>query len=426
METALRDDDKRVLLDPHVSQSQKMASDISAQRISITEEQLRGVSVHSLVAGGARLFADNGVAAREDPQGTYAVSKPVERLDYFVSHAWRSPRVSKWLALLCYFNLNAALVAYLVACLLSFIYATMFFESLDDFFVMPKQPVFLDNVSHVACFFAQIFASVAFGLVFFFGHLVFRRGESAFLDICCIDQLDAENKASGINSLGALLDRSRRMVVLLDESNMKRMWCTFEVAAFAKRGSMDRMDLVPLHLSLQTGALVFANLTMPIIGLFFNEFESDSPFLMMLTMAPVLGTIFLLLVHATWLARTTSKALEGLRSFTLSDCECYSHVDKAAILELIGRWFADESHVGIEGRDKQMALDVGYAAARPPKPQTCLPSTPSDMVLGSLTCGAACTISRCLCGWKWRTSSSRRSAVPAACCSGRRCCRSSS
>ena len=67
MEMAPRDDAKRVLLDPHVSRSQKMASDISAQRIGITEEQLRGVSLHSLVAGRARLFADDGAAAREDP-----------------------------------------------------------------------------------------------------------------------------------------------------------------------------------------------------------------------------------------------------------------------------------------------------------------------------------------------------------------------
>ena len=43
------------------------------------------------------------------------------------------------------------------------------------------------------------------------------------MDIACIDQLDAENKAAGINSLGALLDRSQRMLVLLDEHNLQRM-----------------------------------------------------------------------------------------------------------------------------------------------------------------------------------------------------------
>ena len=39
------------------------------------------------------------------------------------------------------------------------------------------------------------------------------------------------------------------------------------MAAFAKRGSIDRMDLVPLHLALQKGALAMAVLAMPLVTL---------------------------------------------------------------------------------------------------------------------------------------------------------------
>ena len=83
-----------------------MARTLEAQRLSLTEEQFRGLEVGDLLHGGARLFANGGEAARVDPAGTYALSRPVERLDYFVSHAWRSSRIAKWLSLLCYFNLS--------------------------------------------------------------------------------------------------------------------------------------------------------------------------------------------------------------------------------------------------------------------------------------------------------------------------------
>ena len=52
-----------------------------------------------------------------------------------------------------------------------------------------------------------------------------RTSPTLFLDICCISQDDPIKKARGIESLGALLDRSERMLVLLDENYFKRLWC---------------------------------------------------------------------------------------------------------------------------------------------------------------------------------------------------------
>ena len=116
----------------------------------------------------------------------------------------------------------------------TFTIETLFYESMPSFILLPPQEQkFIDNRNLRASMAVQCCAGIALALTFAFGHLVFRRGETAFLDIACIDQCDATTKAAGINSLGALLDRSRRMVVLLDEHNMKRMWCVFEVAAFA-------------------------------------------------------------------------------------------------------------------------------------------------------------------------------------------------
>ena len=52
---------------------------------------------------------------------------------------------------------------------------------------------------------------------------------SLFLDIACICQNDAVRKARGIESLGALLDRSETMIVLMDETYFTRLWCAFEI-----------------------------------------------------------------------------------------------------------------------------------------------------------------------------------------------------
>ena len=80
-----------------------------SQVLDLEEEQLRGVPIPSLLDGGARLFARGGAAAREDPQATFALSKPVRRVDYFISHAWRSSRLTKYFALCRYFNRSWAL-----------------------------------------------------------------------------------------------------------------------------------------------------------------------------------------------------------------------------------------------------------------------------------------------------------------------------
>lgn len=72
---------------------------------------------------------------------------------------------------------------------------------------------------------------------------------------------------------------------------------------------------------------------------------------------PLVTAPFVLLVYATYRGRAASAALEGLRSFTVADAECYSAVDRLALLELIGRWFADES--AVEGGDAKMQSAVG-------------------------------------------------------------------
>ena len=98
--------------------------------VDLSSEALRGVPLSSLLANAGALFADASAAAREDPAGTYALSRPVRRLSSFISHSWSASRYQKWLALLWYYNGTAAIFSALLAMGASFYAATMYFEEI--------------------------------------------------------------------------------------------------------------------------------------------------------------------------------------------------------------------------------------------------------------------------------------------------------
>ena len=325
-----------------------------ANMVDLDSEQLRGVSVPTLLAGNARLFANGGAAARKDPAGTFALSRPVRYLDYFISHSWRTPRLAKWLALLLYFNLSAAYWAWAFVLWVCFWFLCMHFEKVPTIFqgAVTNGP-WDASITHNPLF-CSTFSGLALGVVLLTYHRFARRGQTAFLDIACIDQLDAGKKAAGIASLGALLDRSDRMVVLFDEHYMTRMWCVFELAAFAKRGSLDRMDIVPLHIALIKGAcltvLVLMNFPMLYVN---NSMDSLSmPFYICITIF-FFGPCFLFVMIADNRGRAARQAIEKLRDFKLSDASCASTADRDAIIALIGRWWADDHWRADEDGDSQ-------------------------------------------------------------------------
>ena len=199
-----------------------------------------------------------------------------------------------------------------------------------------------------------------------------QRSRPVCGSIACIDQCDATTKAAGINSLGALLDRSRRMVVLLDENNMKRMWCVFEVAAFAKRRSIGKMDLVPVPLALQQAALVASTALTPLMALMMtaDEMIGENMFVWILFTIPLMAPPMLLLIHATAAGHVTARALDDLQDFTMAAAECYSPVDRAAIVSLIGQWFADEGEgvdVGLHNFEMFVRMEVRATLLQRPR-----------------------------------------------------------
>ena len=323
------------------------ASDL-ANVLDLDEEQLRGISTTALLAGNGRLFAQDAAVAREDPAGTYALSRPVPRLDYFISHAWRTARWPKFLCLLFYFNFNVSLGAYALGAYLAFWWAVIGFDSLPDVFIFPPTNLAFDASKIGSTWICTLVSVLSLVVALLTAH--WWRPKSCFLDVCCIDQMDVSNKAKGISSLGALLDRSDRMVVVLDEHYMSRMWCIFELAAFAKRSSMARCDLVPLHMALQRAALTVVVIVYPLITAaltpIFNYLPKDAGMALYLPLfAVTLAPPYALLLYAINQGRGTTLALRRLKDFKLDNVECYSASDREAIVSLIARWFADVSAI---------------------------------------------------------------------------------
>jgi hypothetical protein len=316
---------------------------------------LRGVPLTSLLLGRAQLFAERGRAAREDPKGTYAQSQPVRALDVFVSHSWACPRMFKYCALLVHFNLHAAIVATAAFHAAAFAIELLLHDRawLRPLLVSQQRPSDLiicdDCLTVPGC---QTLGPLVFLVALASAHRL-RRPTHLFLDICCISQDNEHAKELGIASIGAILDRSQRMLALVSADYFQRLWCVFELAAYHRRAGRRRLDLVALHapISLLGWILCFtcfyAGQTLfvysPSAALLAGD--STSVVLVGICVAFMLpGALFTL--HAAVEARVIRQALVALHEFDLRrDAACFSASDREALLDIIADWFAD-AHSG--------------------------------------------------------------------------------
>jgi len=315
-----------------------------ARRLDVSV--LRGVALPTLMHNYCELFRDHGATARMDPAATFAKSREVEELSAFVSHAWRSPRFHKYLALLFHYNLGVALAAMGIWCAVCFPIECLYHGIL--WLPATRLPFHIsatrggDFVIPTGC---TVGSQIIFWMVLLHGHRLGRSATHLFLDIACIRQDDPDAKAEGILALGATLDRSARMLVLFDHNYCTRLWTLFEVAAFHRRAGFERFDILPLHVPLLTlSLLLFGTLAL------------------MVTLSPLgdhlVGYLPLMLMQLLPLLtmgqyHDERHALDGLRRFSLDSAECYGENDRAAILNLIGKWFEDRVSAEVDPQRRQ-------------------------------------------------------------------------
>ena len=176
-------------------------------------------------------------------------------------------------------------------------------------------------------------------------------------DACCVPQDDSTQKAAGIESLGAIVSRLERLVVLVDENTFTRLWCLFELGSFyCRAGGSGRIDFVPLHGAarahlLRADAVTLfgaVNATRPgaqpaAVLSSYEAFRSAAPL------------AFLLFLFAALKAKRSAERIRALRSFSLDAAQCSSAEDKAALLAVVGDWYAD-AHAGEAEPDRLIQL----------------------------------------------------------------------
>lgn len=151
---------------------------------------------------------------------TYALSRPADEFDAFLSHSWRDSGLLKYLALSYHFNLRSALLATLAVCvLLAFGHAT--FGAPTPLALFPSM-----CAADIARGFERskgtefiLVGHATFLIVLLFGHRMPRlvRPRKLFLDKMCIHQTDEVQKRRGILSLWEFLRKSKTMVVLYND-----------------------------------------------------------------------------------------------------------------------------------------------------------------------------------------------------------------
>ena len=171
-------------------------------------------SPHVLADFGYHLSSKHGSAA------TYALSKPADDFDAFLSHSWRDSGLLKYLALSYHFNLRSALLATLAACvLLAFGHAI--FGAPTPLALFPSM-----CAADIARGFERskgiefiLVGHTTFLAVLLFGYRMPRlvRPRKLFLDKMCIHQTDEVQKRRGILSLWEFLRKSKTMVVLYND-----------------------------------------------------------------------------------------------------------------------------------------------------------------------------------------------------------------
>ncbi|CAJ1348334.1 unnamed protein product [Effrenium voratum] len=197
---------------------------------------LRAVPAHRALVGCGRLF-------RSPATRDYSVE--VSQIDVFWSHSWHGPRVQKFVLLLVLYNgLAAALIGTLVVA-----GVRLLFEFGPKKTYLVNSDAFAVRVDVVLATMGG-FGAAAVSL------FLWRSRQMIFFDRMCIDTQPKQWRVAQILQIGAMLKRSKSLLVCWDESFAQRLWCMFELAAFMKGHPQPRLIIRPTNLGLRALQLV--------------------------------------------------------------------------------------------------------------------------------------------------------------------------
>eukprot|EP00928_Gymnodinium_smaydae_P042021 TRINITY_DN2836_c0_g2_i1.p1 TRINITY_DN2836_c0_g2~~TRINITY_DN2836_c0_g2_i1.p1 ORF type:complete len:487 (-),score=17.19 TRINITY_DN2836_c0_g2_i1:536-1957(-) len=306
---------------------------------------LRGTRLVWILSGMGRHFKMRDLANSEftetEAQKLYSRSHMTEWFDGFISHCWRSERVSKYVALSCYANQSMAMVLATIAALIA--------ASLTSLGILPHavitryydgngQPVVGSRSPWSICV-----GCVSYLTILFWGHVIadcIGRGRVYFFDKLCVHQFDTTKKTGGVGAFAAFVHHSKELVMLWDEHYLERLWCTLELATLVHvHRDKERLPLtfIPLKIALVgflAGCLWMITITMFTFNFVFEVFPRIP-----IVLTACLGSFAImqpvLLKYVTHRKQLTTQ----FQRFRIAEAKCAAEVDRRTVTTTIIRWF---------------------------------------------------------------------------------------
>lgn len=210
-------------------------------------EILRGTTLRASLRGLGRLWRYNPInLSPEERQALYLKSKPVKRLNVFLSHTWWTNGSWKVLSLLFHCGWLHALLCWLfvvavtlLLCLLGALPMRLSFETLGTNCVLTCPMGFwillLGFLGPVLGLFSAIYWPDCS-----------TKPDTCFIDVASIHQTDKAQMKRGILGIGGFLLVSDELRILWSPPYLSRAWCVFELAVYRKGNPHGRVNLSPL------------------------------------------------------------------------------------------------------------------------------------------------------------------------------------
>ncbi|CAE7417129.1 HMCN1 [Symbiodinium sp. CCMP2592] len=308
----------------------------SALSLSLDPEILRSVRLRSTLKGGGRLWRKSPIDMHKEQRlQLWEQSEPTEEIDVFFSHTWQTAGHWKYLALLFETGSSCSLAAWgvasatmtLLCCLgavpLPFGPTTrvLKFEA-----VTPMGPWII--LSGMAASLLGLIASPhAPGLL--------RRDESCFLDKVCIHQEDPDLMRRGVYGLGVYLRMSKELRVLWSSPYFTRLWCVFEIAAYAALNSSGRVVLAPVFMGWMQVLLLLCSYYLSVVMWLVTIADSVNLSAYLIAISPLC-----FVTHA--LRRSfhlRQLVVVELENFDLNAADCRVAADRDFVHEAIIAWY---------------------------------------------------------------------------------------
>lgn len=265
-----------------------------------------------------------------DANELYSMSFQVDFIDEFWSHSWHSIVFLKvWLLLMLKNGRAACVGGTLVATLVAYL---SYADVLPGWYKEPR----LQGPGYSGEFRFSPWANLSGCATALLLLLFWQSSSKVFVDRTCIHQGDGRLKAEGIINLGALLKKSRTLVVVWDPSYLSRLWCVFELAAFLHGHRDDPSSLLKKHLVIKPSVLVpltFLVGANAALTLLFEITLPDTDAVAFMRIFLGVGSQVPLIYIIQRLWQKVMDAERQFRTFSLQKVRCYccsvNHLDKS-------------------------------------------------------------------------------------------------